>query len=117
LNFQIALSLLVEFNGAFLLFIFQRGLGSPQRCLIISKGAFVCLIYVAIGSSIVERSLSSLRALSSCRKRMEQRKCENTDDTKQNNRKQEICEAGLRILRKGELRLRKTSSLEQHQRH
>ncbi|KRY06762.1 hypothetical protein T12_3417 [Trichinella patagoniensis] len=29
--------------------------------LIISKGAFVCLIYVAI-SSIVERSLSSLRA-------------------------------------------------------
>ncbi|KRX35517.1 hypothetical protein T05_9086 [Trichinella murrelli] len=37
---------------------------SPQRCLIISKGAFVCLIYVAI-SSIVERSLSSLRALNS----------------------------------------------------
>ncbi|KRX71959.1 hypothetical protein T06_9089 [Trichinella sp. T6] len=30
-------------------------------CLIISKGAFVCLIYVAI-SSIVERSLRSLRA-------------------------------------------------------
>ncbi|KRX51901.1 hypothetical protein T09_7648 [Trichinella sp. T9] len=29
--------------------------------LIISKGAFVCLIYVPI-SSIVERSLSSLRA-------------------------------------------------------
>ncbi|KRY34543.1 hypothetical protein T01_15879 [Trichinella spiralis] len=37
---------------------------SLQRSLIISKGAFVCLIYVAIGS-IVERSLSSLRALMS----------------------------------------------------
>ncbi|KRX48265.1 hypothetical protein T05_7190 [Trichinella murrelli] len=81
LNFQIVLSLLVEFSSAFLLFIFQRGLAKSsnalktgfQRCimqitiaitrLIISKGAFVCLIYVPI-SSIVERSLSSLRALS-----------------------------------------------------
>ncbi|KRY56334.1 hypothetical protein T03_8945 [Trichinella britovi] len=58
---------------------------------------------------------------------MEQRKWENADGTKQNRRRQDICEAGLMILRKGEvivlfneitqLRLRKTSSLEQHQRH
>ncbi|XP_003374425.1 transcriptional enhancer factor TEF-5 [Trichinella spiralis] len=33
---------------------------------------------------------------------MEQGKCENADDTKQNSRKQEICVAGLRILRTGE---------------
>ncbi|KRX15394.1 hypothetical protein T07_13273 [Trichinella nelsoni] len=46
--------------------------------LIISKGAFVCLIYVPI-SSIVERSLSSLRAFKEWRKR----KCENADGTKQ----------------------------------
>ncbi|KRY13922.1 hypothetical protein T12_5506 [Trichinella patagoniensis] len=48
--------------------------------------------------NIVERSLRSLRALSSCGRplqiyrqvqRMEQRKCENTDGTKQNKRRQE----------------------------
>ncbi|KRZ85789.1 hypothetical protein T08_7532 [Trichinella sp. T8] len=65
--------------------------------LIISKGAFVCLIYVAIGS-IVERSLRSLRAFKEWSK-------ENVKTRTARSR-----------TREGK-RLGKTSSLEQHQRH
>ncbi|KRY14628.1 hypothetical protein T12_10958, partial [Trichinella patagoniensis] len=83
---------LVEFNGAFLLFITRLRLEfifsqTFQR----TKNRFLTLHY------------ANNYRYNAPYHQMEQRKCENTDGTKQNNRKQEICEAGLRILRKGEV--------------
>ncbi|KRY48214.1 hypothetical protein T03_18019 [Trichinella britovi] len=90
--------------------------------LIISKGAFVCLIYVAI-SSIVERSLSSLRALSlkNGAKKMRKRGRHEADrgrheavEEKTKFLGPQFCRSGIRILRKGEFDFVKPLTHEKH---
>ncbi|KRY18951.1 hypothetical protein T12_7749 [Trichinella patagoniensis] len=80
-----------------------------------SKGAFVCLIYVAIGS-IVERSLSSLRALSLMNgaKKMGKRGRHEAEQEKTKFLGPQFCRSGIGILRKGEFSFVKPLTHEKH---